>query len=172
MARASPNPAPLLLASGLTAEDVAEILKPYGFEDLKRADANIQVMAGEPRSRELLAKILGELLAAVSRTADPDQALNHWERFLQAGVNRIQLFGYLGDSPLMLHLLSAIFGNSASLAQTLVRDPLLVYWLAEEQVLTKRPSRSALERALRAIVENLTSVVLNLEALRRFKRRV
>ncbi len=171
MARALPNPAPLLLASGLTAEDVAKLLKPYGFEDGKRADANIQVMAGEPRSRELLAKILGELLAAVSRTADPDQALNHWERFLQAGVNRIQLFGYLGDSPRMLHLLSTIFGNSASLAQTLIRDPLLVYWLAEEQVLTRRPSRSALERALRAIMENLTSVELKLEALRRFKRR-
>ena len=74
MAREAPNPAPLLLASGLSAENVAELLEPYAFEDQKRADANIQVMAGEPRSRELLAKILGELLVAVSRTADPDQA--------------------------------------------------------------------------------------------------
>ena len=171
MARTSPNPAPLLLASGLTSGDVAELLKPYGFEDLKRADANIQTMAGEPRPRELLAEILGELLAAVSRTADPDQALNHWERFLQAGVNRVQLFGYLGDSPLMLHLLCTIFGDSAFLAQTLIRDPLLVYWLAEEQVLTRRPSRSALDRALRSIIENLTSVELKLDALRRVKRR-
>lgn len=161
----------LLLASGLAAADVAALLDPYGFRDVRRADANIQAMAGEPRSRTLLAKILGELLAMVAQTADPDQALNHWERFLQDGVNRIQLFDYLGGSPRMLHLLCSIFGNSDSLAQTLIRDPLLVYWLAEEQVLTRRPSRQALARALNALLTNVTAVELKLEALRRFKRR-
>ncbi|MBI4400440.1 MAG: hypothetical protein HY581_02270 [Nitrospirae bacterium] len=165
------DPSKLLLASGLAAEDVVALLDPYGFRDVKRADANIQAMAGEPRSRTLLAKILGELLAMVARTADPDQALNHWERFLQNGVNRIQLFDYLGGSPRMLHLLCSIFGNSDSLAQTLIRDPLLVYWLAEEQVLTRRPSRLALERALNDALTNVAAVELKLEALRRFKRR-
>lgn len=165
------DPAPLLLASGLSAEDAAELLTPFGFQDIKRADANIQAMAGEPRSRELLAKILGELLASVGQSADPDQALNHWERFLQAGINRAQLFDYLAGSPRMLHLLCSIFGNSASLAQTLIRDPLLIYWLAEERALTRRPSRLGLERALQATLANVTAVELKLEALRRFRRR-
>ncbi|MEK7268767.1 MAG: hypothetical protein AAB093_05140, partial [Nitrospirota bacterium] len=108
------DPSPLLLASGLAPEVVADLLMPYGFGDVKRADANIQAMAGEPRSRELLAGILEELLASVAVTADPDQALNHWERFLQAGINRAQLFEYLAGSPRMLHLLCTIFGNSAA----------------------------------------------------------
>ena len=166
-----PDPTPLLLATGLSSEHVARLLAPYGFAEVKRADENIQTMAGEPRSRELLARILGELLGTVGRTADPDQALNHWERFLAAGANRVQLFDYLHGSPRMLHLLCAIFGNSPSMAQTLIRDPLLVYWLAETQVLTRRPTKSALEHSLRAMLANVEAMELKLEALRRFRRR-
>lgn len=169
--RPNSDPSPLLLAPGLSPETVVALLKPYGIEDPKRADANIQAMAGEPRSRELLARILGELLQAVASTADPDLALIHWDRFLQTGGNRIQLFQYLADAPRMLHLLCTIFGNSPFLAQTLIRDPLLVYWLAEEQVLTRRPTRRELERVLRAMLKNVTTMELKLEALRRFKRR-
>lgn len=165
------DPARLLLATGLTAEEVAALLAPYGFRDLKGADANLQAMAGEPRERAILAGFLGDLLAAVSETADPDQALTHWERFLEAGPNRGQLFAYLAGSPRILHLLCAIFGNSPALAQTLIRDPFLVYWLAEQEVLTRRPSRAALERELRTTLGNVTAMELKLERLRRFRRR-
>ncbi|MGH7230308.1 MAG: hypothetical protein ACREJU_03000 [Nitrospiraceae bacterium] len=166
-----PDPAPLLLASGLSSEQVGALLTPYGVEEIKRADANLQSMAGEPRARTLLAKVLGELLASIAPTADPDLALTHWERFLQAGVNRIHLFQFLAEARPMLHLLCTIFGNSPSLAETLIRDPLLVYWLVEEQVLTRRPSRSDLDRALRAMLANVTAVELKLDAIRRFRRR-
>ncbi len=160
----------LLLASDLGPEAVAKILKPYGLADVRRADANLQAMAGEPRSRELLASILPALLREIGSTADPDQALDHWEQFLQQ-VNRAQLFGYLSSIPRLVHLLCAIFGNSPFLASTLVRDPLLVYWLAEEDVLSKGAFRLELDRALRAILANLTVTEVKLEALRRFKRR-
>jgi glutamate-ammonia-ligase adenylyltransferase len=171
MAPGHPDPKPLLLASGLSASDVASLLAPHGLADPKRADVNLQTMAGEPRSRQLLAAILDELLSGVARTADPDQALNHWEQFLQDGINRVQLFDYLGHAPRILHLLCTIFGNSPSLARTLIRDPLLVYWLAEEQVLTRRPSRAMLETAVRGMLRNVESLDLKLDALRRFRRR-
>ena len=161
----------MLLASGLTHERIAGLLKPYGIEDLKRADANLQSMAGEPHTRKLLSVILRDLLDTVAETADPDQALTHWERYLQAGVNRSQLFQYLAGVPRMLHVLCSIFGNSPSLAETVIRDPLLVYWLADEQVVTRRPSRAHLERALRAMLANVAAAELKLEAIRRFKRR-
>jgi glutamate-ammonia-ligase adenylyltransferase len=160
----------LLLAPDLGPEAVAKVLKPYGLADVRRADANLQAMAGEPRSRELLASILPALLREIGSTADPDQALDHWEQFLQQ-VNRAQLFGYLSSIPRLVHLLCAIFGNSPFLASTLVRDPLLVYWLAEEDVLSKGAFRLELDRALRAILANLTVTEVKLEALRRFKRR-
>src|SRR5438094_9066925 len=83
--------APLLLASGLSAESVTELLAPFGFEDIKRADDHIQAMAGEPRARERLAKVLDDLLAAVARSADPALALNYSERCPQADGHRFQL---------------------------------------------------------------------------------
>jgi glutamate-ammonia-ligase adenylyltransferase len=165
------DPTPLLLASGLTQAAAAALLAPYGLTDVKQADANLQSMAGEPRTRLLLARILGELLAALAGTADPDQGLNQWERFLQAGLNRGQLFDYLNGTPRMLHLLCTILGNSPSMADTLIRDPLLVYWLAEEQVLTRRPSRDMLAASLRMMLANVKAAELRLDALRRFRRR-
>jgi glutamate-ammonia-ligase adenylyltransferase len=165
------DPTPLLLASGLTQAAAADLLAPYGLTDVKQADANLQSMAGEPRTRLLLARILGELLAALAGTADPDQGLNQWERFLQAGLNRGQLFDYLNGTPRMTHLLSTIFGNSPSMADTLIRDPLLVYWLAEEQVLTRRPTRELLAASLRMMLANVKAAELRLDALRRFRRR-
>lgn len=167
----SHDPSPLLLASGLPPGGVAELLAPYGVADVKLADANLQSMAGEPRTRLLLAGILGELLATLAQTADPNQGLNHWERFLQAGLNRSQLLDYLGGHPRMLHLLCTIFGNSPAMAQTLIRDPLLVYWLAEERVLSRRPSREMLASSLCAILANVKAMELRLDALRRFRRR-
>jgi [glutamine synthetase] adenylyltransferase / [glutamine synthetase]-adenylyl-L-tyrosine phosphorylase len=161
----------LLLASGLTPGRAAELLAPYGLTDLKLADANLQSMAGEPRTRLLLAKILSELLAALAQTADPDQGLTHWDRFLQAGLNRSQLLDYLNGTPRILHLLCTIFGNSPSMAQTLIRDPLLVYWLAEEQALTRRSSREMLAASLRMMLANVKAMELQWDALRRIRRR-
>src|SRR6185295_16678549 len=167
----SHDPSPLLLARGLPTSEVTRLLAPYGFQDMTRADGNLQAMAGEPGSRRLLAVLLSGLLDSVAQTADPDQALDQWERFLQNGINRSHLFAYLSQAPRILDLLSRIFGNSSALAQTLVRDPMLVYWLAEQQVLAKRPSRRESERALRAMLGNVVTGELKLEALRRFRRR-
>ncbi len=166
-----PDPAALLLASGLQPGEVEALLRPYGFTEIRRADENLQAMAGEPRPRKLLAKILKELLTGVSEAADPDQALNHWEHYLREGINRAQLFEYLQGSPRMLALLCSLFGNSPAMAQTLIRDPILVYWIAEEHVLSRRPTRHDLTRALHGVLSNLTTAELKLEALRRFRRR-
>lgn len=161
----------VLLAAGLAPDTVGRLLGPYGLSDPKRADANLQSMAGDPRSRQALAAILQDLLESLSETADPDQALNHWECFLHTTGSRIQLLHYLAGAPRMLHMLCTLFGNSPYLAQTLIRDPLLVYWLAEEQVLTRRPSWRELQTAVHNMLANVTALELKLDALRRFKRR-
>ncbi|MDK2744882.1 MAG: hypothetical protein NDI90_18425 [Nitrospira sp. BO4] len=165
-----PDPRPVLLATKRNAEEVRTILLAYGLRDPDQADRNLSAMAGDPIQRRRLADILPLLLESVSRTADPDQALNHWERMLSR-VARTTFFDYLHSWPRMLDLLCVIFGNSDALTFTLIRDPTLVYWLAEEDVLARSPTRNGLESALRESIEHLTSSQLRLDALRRFRRR-
>lgn len=168
--RTKPDPSPVLLAASRGVDEVRGILSAYGLTDIEQADRNLQSMAGEPHERRQLADVLPILLDAIARTADPDQALNHWERLLSS-VARSSVLDYLRSSPRMLDLLCTIFGNSDSLAFTIIRDPMLIYWLAEQEVLAKPPTRAGIERALYKQLARLTVKELKLEVLRRFRRR-
>jgi glutamate-ammonia-ligase adenylyltransferase len=165
------DPTPIILASGLEPGQVDAILRSYGLSRIQDADANLQLMAGDPHQRRLLADILPLLLEAIGRTADPDQALNHWERWLDSGVSRSAILEYLRSSPRMLDLVCSIFGNSDSLAFTLVCDPLLIYWLAEQHVLSNAPTRVGMARTIRQQVGHVMAPELKLDAIRRFRRR-
>ncbi|NGZ03453.1 MAG: glutamate-ammonia-ligase adenylyltransferase, partial [Nitrospira sp. WS238] len=146
------------------------MLSTYGLRDPDQADRNLNAMAGDPLQRRRLADILPMMLESISRTADPDQALNHWERML-GSVSRTSFLDYLRTWPRMLDLLCVIFGNSDALTVTLLRDTTLIYWLVEEKVLSKPPTRKGLERALQESIGHLTSREVKLDALRRFRRR-
>lgn len=165
-----PDPTPVLLAAERSAEQVRELLSAYGLQDIDKADRNLQAMAGDPHERHQLAYILPLLMESIARTADPDQALNHWERLL-SNVTRSSFLDYLSSSPRMLDLVCTIFGNSDSLAFTIIRDPMLVYWLAEQEVLSKPPTRTGIEQSLYKQLARLTVKELKLEVLRRFRRR-
>ncbi len=164
------DPQPLLLASGLLPGEVDYILRSYGLQDPKQADSNLQAMAGDPHQRRELAEILAPLLEGIERTADPDQALNHWERVLHSAP-RSSLLKYLASSPRMLDLLSTVFGNSDALAFAVIRDPLLIYWLSEPGVLDQQPRAKDMTERVEALLQNVTAKELRLDALRRFKRR-
>ncbi|TLY23302.1 MAG: hypothetical protein E6K66_07340 [Nitrospirae bacterium] len=168
---ARPDPTPVLLTPGLEPPKLEAILQPYGLQHIQDAVANLQSMAGDPHQRRQLAEILPALLEAIGRTADPDQALNHWERWLASGVSRSAVLEYLRSAPRMLDLVCAIFGNSDSLAFTLVRDPLLLYWLAQQNVLSTAPTRVGMERTIRQSLEGVTATEPRLDVLRRFRRR-
>ena len=165
-----PDPRLVLLAAQRNAEVARAILSAYGLRNPDQADRNLDAMAGDPIQRERLAELLPRLLESIARTADPDQALNHWERLLGT-VGRTAFLDFLRSRPHMLDLVCAIFGNSDALAFTLIRDPMLVYWLSEEEVLSKAPTRKGMEAALRKSLGSLTSKESKLAALRRFRRR-
>lgn len=168
---AHPDPTPILSASGLEPAQVEGILKCYGLQRIQDAYSNLQSMAGGPQQRRLLADILPALLESIEKTADPDLALNQWERWLASGVSRSAVLEYLRIAPRMLDLVCTIFGNSNSLARTLIQDPLMLYWLAEQNVLSTAPTREGMERTIRQCLAGVTATERKLEALRRFRRR-
>jgi [glutamine synthetase] adenylyltransferase / [glutamine synthetase]-adenylyl-L-tyrosine phosphorylase len=166
---ARPDPRPVLLAAEPDLSQTQAILLAYGLRNTELADRNLQAMAGEPHERRQLAEVLPQLLEAIARTADPDQALNHWERLL-ASVARTPMLDYLRSSPHMLNLLCVIFGNSDALAFTIIRDPTLIYWLDDDDLLSKPPTRKGMEASLRRKIGHLKTKELQLDVLRRFRR--
>src|SRR5262245_12464283 len=138
----------LLLAPRLEPQQVIDLLSPYGFRDTRKADANLQAMAAEPSERQLLAEILADVLTCISRSADPDQALNYLERFARAALNKTRLFAYFGESPQALEMLSRCLGASPYMAEILIRDPQLFYWLAEPELLQSVRNKRDIQRQL------------------------
>lgn len=161
----------LLLAPELSGEEVASLLSPYGFEEIKRADTNLQLIAEEPRVRQFFAEILEDFLSALGQTAEPDRGLNDFERFTRAAISKTQLFSYLRDDPATVSRAATIFGGSSFLAEILIRNPEYFYWVFDPAVLKRRRSRREIARDFSQALRLLKTKEDRLDLLRAFKRK-
>lgn len=168
---AATRPQDLLLAPRLTDTEVTAILVPYGFQNCRRADANLQAMAEDPVTRRHLAGLLDVLLEHLAASADPDQALDYFERFAKAGASTDALLSHLEASPATMHVLTTIFGSSPFLSQILIRNPEYLHWASSPEILDRVRNRRDLEAELAATLRPLRSPERRLDALRRLKRR-
>jgi glutamate-ammonia-ligase adenylyltransferase len=166
-----PNIKDLLLAPRLDPQQVIALLSPYGFKEPVKADANLQALADDAPARRALADILKELLDNASQSADPDQAINYFERFVRAAANKIHLFSYLRDSPRTLEILAKTFGGSPYMAEILIRDPHYLYWVTDPQILCAVRKKREIERELIRALRTLADERKRLDYLRILKRR-
>jgi glutamate-ammonia-ligase adenylyltransferase len=161
----------LLLAPRLDPQQVIALLGPYGFKEPAGADANLQALADDAPARQALADILEELLDNASQSADPDQALNYFERFARAAVSKIHLFSYLKDSPRTMEILVKTMGGSPYMAEILIRNPHYLYWMTEPQILYGVRKKREIERELARMLKTLADERKRLDYLRVLKRR-
>ncbi|MFQ5587576.1 MAG: hypothetical protein ACE5F7_01945 [Nitrospiria bacterium] len=165
------KPKDLLLAKTLSDTEVATLLRPYGFRESLKADANLQAIAENPRERLLLSEMIEEALTAFSESPDPDLSLHNFERFTQAAFSKIELLSHLKHSPLTLYHAAFVFGASPFFADILVRNPGYFYWVFSLPVLEGKKSKASLKRELSAALRIAKTKDGQCDVLRIFKRK-
>ena len=165
------KPEDLLLAAELSTEKIAQFLKRYGFKDPQSADRNLQLMAEELSLRHILARMMKALLETARQSADPDAAINHFERLFANVPHRANFLGFLGEAPAALEALILICGASPFNAEILIRNPEYFYWLLDQLGPPwVKPPGLYLQEA-RQVMGKFEDGTQQLRALARFMRR-
>jgi glutamate-ammonia-ligase adenylyltransferase len=119
----------------------------------------------------LLAAILADLLTAASQSANPDQALTFFDRFSQASISKPQLLSYIQGSPQAMEILLKSLGGSSYMAEILIRDPHLFYWVSDPQILRRPRTKREIQRDILRTVRVIPEEHRQLDSLRSIKRR-
>jgi glutamate-ammonia-ligase adenylyltransferase len=165
------HPRDLILIRGLSEDKAHSILNRYGFQDCDRAYRNLQNLAGEPPLQEAFAEIIELTLRTFADSADPDAALNNFDRFAGEIPNRTWLYHLLHDAPFLLRILAVCFGSSTYLSDILVRNPEHFNELIDAGVMNTPKNREIMYAELSQSVDLFRSIEQKLSMIRRYKRK-
>ena len=118
-----------------------------------------------PKSRQSLTRLMPKLLENLADTAEPDQAILLFDRFLKQLPAADQLFSLLESQPALLRLLCDICGTAPRLAKQLARYPQMIEALLARADLT---TQDAMRNALARQVENANLLEDKIAAIQRF----
>ncbi|MFN3475954.1 MAG: glutamate-ammonia-ligase adenylyltransferase, partial [Candidatus Methylomirabilales bacterium] len=152
-------------------EEDLTLLNRTGLKDLQRARRNLELLTTKGIHGEAFGALLPSFLEALKNAPDPDMALNNFERYAEAVVDRGFFYSLLKENRKILDLALTIFGSSQCLSDLLIRFPHDFYWLLEPGVLRKPRPKEELEADLSASLAWVSSFEGKLGALRRFKAR-
>lgn len=165
------TPKDLILVPDLTADDVEDVLKNYGLQDLPRASRNLQSLTGEPLVREACAEIMETLLECVADSAHPDSALHNFARFVDAASDPLRLYQILRDAPFLISILAKSFGSSTYFSDILIRNPEYINGFVVNGIIAPPKPREIMDGELCQSLRSVDSVEQKLDALRRYKRK-
>jgi len=161
----------LLLSPELSADKIHEFLKTYGFKDPTAVDQNLQLIADEPSSRHILARMMDDVLETARLASDPDAAINYFERLVANVPHRLNFLRFLSETREALEALLLICGASPFNAEILIRNPEYFYWLLDQLGLPSTKSGERYLQEARQTVSKFEQDTHQLQALARFKRR-
>ncbi len=120
------------------------------------------------RARELLTELAPALLAALGRTARPDEAFRQFDSFLSQQPAGVQLFALFHAHPPVLDAVAELLGDSPRLAESLTRNPALLDNLLSPEFFQPPSGVDALEADLRLRLSQAADYEDVLEVARRF----
>ncbi|MBI2204614.1 MAG: hypothetical protein HYU41_12260 [Candidatus Rokubacteria bacterium] len=152
-------------------------LQATGFTDPERARANLRlVVDGRPlvpyaaAMHDALDRLVPKLLDALWKSADPDEALNQFERFLAAVGPRAGLIEMLaGDGDILLGLVRLCAGGDL-LTQLLITQPELLSRLADPAAMARPKSEADFRAAYAAVFAPGLTAAERRDALRSQKQ--
>lgn len=164
------NPADLVLSDALSEELSTDLLAAAGFQNPGRGVANLRRMAGTD-TRETFARLLVLAWDYLTRSSDPDMALNNWERFTEQVGHRDAFFRQLLEQPRRMEIMLRIFAGSQFLSETLIRNPVFLEWISDPRVVNKPQTQKAMEEDLRRAIAEEPDRTGRLNAIRLFRKR-
>ncbi len=165
------NIADLVLSSSIDEETVKKILLRGGFRDIRRAYKNFRNLGGSGERRNLFAKLAVLASDILRRVADPDVALNNWERFAGILNNPQHHFEVLLSQPKRLEIMLKIFSDSEFLANTLIRNPEFFEWVTLPENVGKVRTRESITMDFMELASSADEDEEWMNALRIMKRR-
>jgi len=161
-----------LVLSNVVPDHLCErILASAGFKNTRRAHSNLRELAGTDSRRHTFAKLALLATDILSRTPDPDMALNNWERFIRTLPSPEFHYNLLLSQPMRLEILLNILSGSQFLADTLIRNPGFLDWVIIPEILHRTRQKGDLEQEFQAAANGSLSRRGWLNQLRRFRRR-
>ncbi len=142
-----PVEANLILLPDIAIDVVRPLLSKYGFLDIERAYKNIMRLRGREeapltvKTKNLLSNLMPSLLSFISKSPDPDAALNNFERFLSKSNMKEAYFKVFSQHPYILELLTMLFGSSQFLSDILIKSPELFDGLVATDILNVKKTK-------------------------------
>ncbi|RJP14002.1 MAG: bifunctional [glutamate--ammonia ligase]-adenylyl-L-tyrosine phosphorylase/[glutamate--ammonia-ligase] adenylyltransferase [Candidatus Abyssobacteria bacterium SURF_5] len=152
-------------------DSVRRVLTGAGIRDPVTADKNLKLLAGHGPGYELFCRILPDVLQELSSAADPDMALNNWERLVEVIRDRESHFNYLAAKPRVLGVLLKILGASQYLSDILIRQPHLFLSILSDDFADTPADRESLRSELSERLEDAPDYLGKLDVLREFNQR-
>jgi glutamate-ammonia-ligase adenylyltransferase len=162
-------PASELLDGTLPDPAAKTLLTLLGFHDWQAAQRQLKHIAAQDcGARQTLENILPHILTTLAASADPDQSLVNFERFV-SGSQAGEVFQKLRDNPRTLEILAAIFSGSQFLTEILLRNPAHLDVLTDRGQLAHQKSALDFFQEAARVMENLSQGE-QLDSLRRYQR--
>jgi len=153
------------------SETIRERLRPIRPVSKNAADyfaALAKRLCVDDSSLERFSRMISAFLLG----PDPEGSLLNLIRYLDATTSTVAFLNMIADSGPMLEMLAVTFGSSRYMADIIIRNPGLLYWLIAKSTWEKEDTVDDLVRDINDEIAKFNTRQGKLDALKRFHRKM